>query len=199
VLHTGRVPGERRPHPLPPVQYPPPPGHPPPCLWRGSKNDPKRLPREAGYEVRRPAGVEAIPGYSVGQGAGRSHEPNARHVILEVAVENSWPRMTGGPSGRDDLSKSRRDLLRGPAEHAVTYRTSGSPPRDEEIRAVDQDGAALISGSDREGSGPAHRASWIKEQLRFGLPFTTSASAGRSAFVIFRERRNLWRDRAKTK
>jgi hypothetical protein len=45
------------------------------------------------------------------KGAGRSHKLNAGHTILEVAVENSWPCMTGGPSGRDDLSKSRRDLL----------------------------------------------------------------------------------------
>ena len=43
--------------------------------------------------------------------AGRSHMPNAGHAILEMAVENSWPCTTGGPSGRDDLSKSRRDLL----------------------------------------------------------------------------------------
>ena len=55
--------------------------------------------------------MEAIPGYSVGQGAGRSHKPSTGHVISEVVVENSWPCMTGGPSGRDDLSKSRRDLL----------------------------------------------------------------------------------------
>jgi hypothetical protein len=46
------------------------------------------------------------------------HNLAMAHAILEVAVENSWPCMTGGPSGRDDLSKSRRDLLRGPAEHA---------------------------------------------------------------------------------
>jgi hypothetical protein len=45
------------------------------------------------------------------KGAGRSHKPNVGHAILEVAVENSWSCMTGGPSGRDDLSKSRRDLL----------------------------------------------------------------------------------------
>jgi hypothetical protein len=43
--------------------------------------------------------------------ADRSHKSNTGHAILEVAVENSWPCMTGGPSGRDDLSKSRRDLL----------------------------------------------------------------------------------------
>jgi hypothetical protein len=45
------------------------------------------------------------------EGAGRSHQPNTGHAFLEVAVENSWPCTTGGPSGRDDLSKSRRDLL----------------------------------------------------------------------------------------
>ena len=89
------------------------------------------------------------------KGADRSHKSNTGHAILEVAVENSWPCMTGGPSGRDDLSKSRRDLLRGPAKHAVTCGTSGSPPRDEEIRAADQDGAARQRGSDREGSSPA--------------------------------------------
>jgi hypothetical protein len=52
-------------------------------------------------------------------------------------VENSWPCVTGGPSGRDDLSKSRRDLLRGLAKHAVTCGASASPARDEEIRAAD--------------------------------------------------------------
>jgi hypothetical protein len=73
---------------------------------------------------------------------------NAGHAILEVAVENSWPCMTGRPSGRDDLS---------PAKHAVTCRTSSSPPRDEEIRAADQDrndNAGLI-GKAQAGNGTA--------------------------------------------
>ena len=59
------------------------------------------------------------------------------------------PCVTGGPSGRDDLSKSRRDLLRGPAEHAVTCGTSDSPSRDEEIRAADQ----MAPQPTRVGSG----------------------------------------------
>jgi hypothetical protein len=87
-----------------------------------------------------------FPATASDKDAGRSHKPSTGHVILEVAVENSWPCMTGGPSGRDDLSKSRRDLLRGPAKHAVTCGTSGSPPRDEEIRAADQDGARDNAG-----------------------------------------------------
>ena len=45
------------------------------------------------------------------KGAGRSHKPSTGHAIHEAAVENSWPCRTGGPFGRDDLSKSRRDLL----------------------------------------------------------------------------------------
>ena len=47
-------------------------GSPPPVpmVRIGNQTDPKRLPRESGYEVDRPAGVEAIPGYSVGQGRG---------------------------------------------------------------------------------------------------------------------------------
>jgi hypothetical protein len=57
------------PHPLPPVQYPRR-VTPTPVPMVRIEIDPKRLPREGGYEVDRPAGVEAIPGYSVGQGRG---------------------------------------------------------------------------------------------------------------------------------
>jgi hypothetical protein len=125
--------------------------------------------------------VDAIPGQR------RSQQPKIGHVILEVAVENSWPCMTGGPSGRDDLSKSRRDLLRGPAKHAVTCGASGSPPRDEEIRAADQDGAARQRGSDREGSSPAHwSVADIKtlSRLRSGLRPKGKEAAG-ARLIIF--------------
>jgi hypothetical protein len=42
--------------------------------------------------------------------------------------------VTGGRSERDDLSNSRRDLLRGLAKHAVTCGVSASPARDEEVQ-----------------------------------------------------------------
>jgi hypothetical protein len=102
-------------------------------------------------------------------------------------VENSWPCMTGGPSGRDDLSKSRRDLLRGPAEHAVTCRTSGSLPRDEETRAADQDGAARQRGSDE-------RRDYLKidrtMELRSGMQLRRKGAVG--------PRRSLLRPHAAT-
>ena len=58
-----------------------------------------------------PRAWKPFPVTASDKGAGRSHKPNVGHAIHEVTVENSWPCMTGGPSGRDDLSKSRRDLL----------------------------------------------------------------------------------------
>jgi hypothetical protein len=61
--------------------------------------DPKRLLSHSGYEVQRPAGVDAIPGYGA-KGAGRSHQPNIGHVIYEMTVENSWScRRTVPPDG----------------------------------------------------------------------------------------------------
>jgi hypothetical protein len=84
----------------------------------------------AGTGSRDPRACKPFPVTASDKGADRSHKPNTGHAIPEVAVENGWPCVTGGPSGRDDLLKSRRDLLRGPAEHAVTCGASGSPSRD---------------------------------------------------------------------
>ena len=64
------------------------------------------------------------------------------------------PRPNCPPSRVGDLHP--HDVPRGLAKHAVTCGASGSPLRDEEIRAADQDGAARQRGSDREGSSPAH-------------------------------------------
>ena len=80
--------------------------------------------------------------------AGRSHKPNAGHAIPEMVVENSWPCTTGGPSGRDDLSKSRRDLLAVPqsmrsrAGQAAHHRAMKR--YEQPIKMAPQDNADLI-------------------------------------------------------
>jgi hypothetical protein len=119
------------PHPHPPVQYPRR-VTPPPSLKVRIEIATDEI--QSASRVR--VGTRSIdlrawkpfPVTASDKGAGRSHKPRAGHVILEVAVENSWPCRTGGPSGRDDLSKSRRDLLavpqsmRSPAGQAAHHR-----------------------------------------------------------------------------
>ena len=99
---------------LPPTARPiPRPGH--PHLIPKAKIEPAingSLAIQSASRVR--AGTRSIdlrawkpfPVTASDKGAGRSHRPNAGHVIPEVTVENSWPCMTDGPSGRDDLRKA---------------------------------------------------------------------------------------------
>ena len=122
--------------PTPPACPIPPPGHPRPRVRIDTLRQTSGRSIQSASRVR--AGTRSndlrawtpFPVTASDKDTGRSNKPNAGHIILEV---NSWPCVTGGPSGRDDLLKSRRDLLRGPVDHAFTCGTSGSPPRDEEI------------------------------------------------------------------
>jgi hypothetical protein len=91
-------------------------------------------------------------------------------------VEDSWPCTTGGPSGRDDLSKA------GAISFAVSQSTRSRAGQAAHQRAMKRYEQPIgwrraQRGSDREGSSPAHRASRILNELRSGLRW--------SAFVYF--------------
>lgn len=64
-------------------------------------------------------------------------------------MENSWPCVTGGPSGRDDLSKSRRAIsfaalqsMRSRAGQAVHHRAMKR--YEQPIKMAPRDNAGLI-------------------------------------------------------
>jgi len=132
--------------------------------------DPQRLPLESGYEVDDLQAWTPFPVTASDEGAGRSHKLNIGHAVLEVAVENSWRLPTGGPSGRDDLSKSRRDLLCGRTKARGHVATSGSPPRDEEIRAADRAALRETAGPIGKAQAPHIERRGYKNELRSGWP-----------------------------
>jgi hypothetical protein len=89
-------------------------------------------------------------------------------------VENSWPCATGGPSERDDLSKSRRDLLRSPAMHAVTCGASAHQCAMKRYEAADQmaphDNAGLVGKASPRTSNVADTPDHQTQKLRPCLP-----------------------------
>jgi hypothetical protein len=99
--------------------------------------DPKRLPSEFGYGVVRPAGVDAIPRYSVGQG--RGYASSAETWAHDPA--RSWWRMslalarTRGPSGRDDLSKAGAISF---ADSQSTRSRAGQAPHQRAMKRYEQ-------------------------------------------------------------
>ena len=157
-LHISRVPDEGRPLPRRPGQIPRRMALPLPRVrnqtvsWFQSASRAKRVrgrkTRGRGSHTQAQCRTRARVRFKRGTLGTRSSE---------VVVENSLAlASTRGPSGRDDLSKSRRDLLAASQSTRSRAGQGASPARDEEIRAADQDGAAQQRGSDREGSSPTH-------------------------------------------
>jgi hypothetical protein len=91
--------------------------------------------------------------------------------------------MTGGPFGRDDLSKSRRDLLAVPqsmrsrAGQAAHHRAMKRYVQ--LIKMAPHDNAGLIG----KAQAPHIKRRGQKIKLRFGSQFTTKAAAGARLFI----------------
>ena len=102
ILAGSLVKGAPHPHPACPI----PPGSPHPRAYGEDRNRPIQSASRvrAGTRLSDLRAWKPFPVTASDNGAGRSHKLNTGHAIL--AVENSWPCMTGGPSGRDDLSKA---------------------------------------------------------------------------------------------
>jgi hypothetical protein len=123
--------------------------------------------------------------------AGRSHQPNVGHANLKVAVENSWPCMTGGPSGRDDLSTSRRDLL---AVAQSTRSHAGQAAHHRAMKRYEQPIKMAPHWLMRVWSGrlKPRTLSVVDRRSNCAPARRRKARCGRSAFVHFRVNRKIF-------
>jgi hypothetical protein len=105
--------------------------------------DPKRLPRESGYEVKRPAGVEAIPGYS-----GRTRTQVGLTSRTPGTLSLRWRWKIAGPARRavppDGMTYRKASAISSPSRAGQAAHHCAMKRYEQPIMMAPRDNAGLI-------------------------------------------------------